>query len=70
MQDIITSASKIVFILTALTVCIAFLFEVFTGRVTLDTKDFIPLVAMAFTFYFAAKPNDPNIGATGAVAQK
>lgn len=43
------SASKLVFLMLAVTVCAAFLF----GR--LDSPDFMVLACMAFTFYFASK---------------
>lgn len=49
MQKLITSASKIVFILMALAV----IGGMFTGKV--DNKDFIMLAGMAFTFYFSNK---------------
>ena len=62
MIDILKSASKIVFILIALTLCGTFAFEVLSGKTQFDTKDFIPLAAMAFTFYFASKPSDPTSG--------
>lgn len=52
MKPINKSASKIAFISITATVCIAFLFCVITGKVVLETKDFLPLVAMAFTYYF------------------
>lgn len=55
MNNILTSASKIVFIMLACTMCIAFLFLIMVGRITLDAKDFVMLVSMAFTFYFANK---------------
>lgn len=46
LKNIFSSASKIVFILLALTACVGF----FTGR--LESKDFMLLAAMAFAFYF------------------
>ena len=49
MQNILSSASKIVFILLALTACVAFFF----GR--LESKDFMVLSGMAFAFYFSNK---------------
>lgn len=49
MNNIISSASKIVFIMLAATVCAAFVL----GR--LDSKDFMVLAGMAFTFYFSNK---------------
>ena len=52
MKPIFTSASKIVFILLALTACAAFLL----GK--LEGKDFMQLTGMAFGFYFAHKPTD------------
>lgn len=55
MQNILTSASKIVFILVALTACLAFMYEIVFGKALMDPKDFIGLVLMAFTFYFANK---------------
>lgn len=49
MGNILSSASKIVFIMLAATVCAAFVI----GR--LDAKDFMLLAGMAFTFYFSNK---------------
>jgi len=49
MNQIITSASKIVFITMALAVVAG----LFTGKI--DPKDFMVLASMAFTFYFANK---------------
>ena len=46
MNQIFTSASKIVFILMALAVCVA----LFIGKV--EPKDFMTLAVMAFSFYF------------------
>lgn len=54
-MKILTSASKIVFLAVTLTVCVAYLFEIFTGAVVLDGKDFFALALMVFTFYFANK---------------
>ncbi len=49
MSNIFASASKIVFLMLALTACIGFWF----GK--LEAKDFMVLAGMAFTFYFASK---------------
>lgn len=49
MEEIYTSASKIVFILMAIAVVVL----TFIGIV--DDKDFMMLAAMAFSFYFANK---------------
>lgn len=49
MTKIFSSASKIVFILLAITACTAF----FIGK--LESKDFMVLAGMAFTFYFSNK---------------
>jgi len=49
MENIIKSASKIVFILLAITVCVGFIF----GK--LESKDFMVIAGMAFTFYFSNK---------------
>lgn len=49
MQNILSSASKIVFILMAVAVVVL----TFVG--TVDSKDFMMLAAMAFSFYFANK---------------
>lgn len=46
---ILSSASKIVFLLLALTVCAGFLW----GK--LEAKDFMVCVLSAFTFYFSNK---------------
>lgn len=48
-MEIIKSASKLVFILMA----VATIIGMFIGRI--DAKDFLVLVSMAFTFYFANK---------------
>jgi hypothetical protein len=49
MSKIFSSASKIVFLLVALTACVGF----FIGK--LEAKDFMVLSCMAFSFYFANK---------------
>ncbi len=54
MSKIISSASKIVFILMALGTI------VMTALGTVEAKDFIMLTGMAFTFYFSNKPTDAN----------
>jgi putative solute:sodium symporter small subunit len=43
------SASKLVFLMLALTVCVSFII----GK--LEAKDFMLLAGMAFTFYFSNK---------------
>ena len=53
-MKILQSASKIVFILLALATCIAFL----NGK--LESKDFMVLTGMAFTFYFSNKGDKAN----------
>lgn len=54
-MKILSSASKIVFLFVTLTVCVAYLFEIFSGKIALDGKDFFALALMVFTFYFANK---------------
>jgi UDP-N-acetylmuramyl pentapeptide phosphotransferase/UDP-N-acetylglucosamine-1-phosphate transferase len=54
-MKILSSASKIVFLLVTLTACTGFLF--FNK---LEAKDFMVLASMAFSFYFAAKPTDAS----------
>jgi len=49
MTNILSSASKIVFILLAVSACAGF----FLGK--LESKDFMVLAGMAFTFYFSNK---------------
>jgi hypothetical protein len=49
MKQIFTSASKIVFLLLALTACAGF----FIGK--LEAQDFMLLAGMAFAFYFSNK---------------
>ncbi len=49
MKSIFSSASKLVFVLMA----VATIVGMFMGRI--DAKDFLVLVSMAFTFYFANK---------------
>lgn len=63
-MDILNSASKLVFIILALTASIAFIYEVIAGRITLSADDFMKLVLMAFTFYFAYKGSDPVVPTT------
>lgn len=55
MIDILKSASKIVLIVLAITVCAGFLI----GK--LDSKDFMILAAMVFTYYFSYKPGEPPV---------
>jgi len=57
MMNILKSASKIVFLLLAASACFAFLYQVVNGTTLLETKDFMILAGMAFTFYFANKGN-------------
>ena len=54
MQKIFSSASKLVFILMALSACIGF----FIGK--LQSGEFMILAGSAFSFYFASKPTDTN----------
>ena len=54
-MKILTSASKLVFLTVTGTVCLAYLFEIYMGKITLDSKDFFALALMVFTFYFANK---------------
>jgi len=49
MANILRSASKIVFIMLAVTACVCF----YLGK--LESKDFMVLTGMAFAFYFAHK---------------
>lgn len=56
MNKIIKSASKIVFLLLAITACGGFLF----GK--LEPKDFMVLAISSFSFYFAYKGNDGSGG--------
>lgn len=51
---IMSSASKIVFIL----MCLATITGLFAGKI--DPKDFMVLASMAFTFYFSNKSDNPN----------
>jgi hypothetical protein len=57
-MEIIKSASKLVFVLMAMATIVG----MFMGRI--DAKDFLVLVSMAFTFYFANKgdSNQPFAG--------
>jgi hypothetical protein len=56
MNSILTSASKLVFILLALTACVGF----FLGK--LESKDFMVLAMSAFTFYFSNKGTGDTTG--------
>ena len=48
-MKILNSASKIVFILLAVSACVA----MFIGKI--ESKDFMVLASMAFAFYFSHK---------------
>ncbi len=50
---ILSSASKIVFILLSLCLCI------FTGMWLIDPKDFTSIVGMVFVYYFWKNQNNP-----------
>lgn len=52
MSNILQSASKIVFIILTVAACIG----LFVGKI--ESKDFMVLCGMAFSFYFASKPAD------------
>ena len=62
MDNILSSASKIVFIM------MAFATVVLTYRGVVDPKDFMMLTGMAFSFYFANK-GEPS-GGSGAYLGK
>lgn len=55
LNDIPKSASKIVFLLLALTASIAFLIGVFRGTVHMGIEHFMTLASGAFAFYFSHK---------------
>ena len=54
MNELLSSASKVVFLMMALAVIVG----MFIGKI--DAKDFMMLAGMAFTFYFTSKPADAN----------
>jgi hypothetical protein len=62
MRNIVQSVSQVVFLLIAFVAVIVFAYSVFTGKTTFETKDFMPLAAMTFGFYFGAKPSDISAG--------
>jgi hypothetical protein len=57
-MKILSSASKIVFVLLALAAVTGFFMKL------LEAKDFMQLALMAFTFYFASK-GDPTVPFAG-----
>ena len=59
-SSLLNSASKIFFIMIGGTICVAFLWAVFTGKITLDQDKFWLVVASATTYYFSYKPADPK----------
>jgi len=63
-MQIIESASKIVFLMLALTACIAFILGI------LESKDFMVLAISAFSFYFAYKGNENGSGGGQTFAGK
>ncbi len=62
MRNIIQSVSQIVFLGIAFVACAVFAYSVFTDKTVFETKDFMPLAAMTFGFYFGAKPSDLTAG--------
>ena len=64
MQPILESPAKLVFVMLALTACVAFLIGVALGTVVLETKDFMGLALAAFAFFFSykGKENEPYAG--------
>jgi len=58
LANLLGSASKLVFLFLTLTACFGFLAKI------LDTKDFMILASMAFSFYFSNKgePGKPFEG--------
>lgn len=65
MNEIIKSASKIVFLMVAGTMCVAILYEVIAGKIILEPKDFMTLAGAAFAFYFSYKGNGSDTGYAG-----
>lgn len=55
MNQILTSASKIVFILLMATACIAFVIGIIKGTTQMESKDFMVLASGAAAFYFSYK---------------
>jgi asparagine N-glycosylation enzyme membrane subunit Stt3 len=61
-SGLLLSAAKIVFLMIALTACIAYA----TGK--METEQFMTLAMLSFSFYFGTPtsrsidPNDPNAG--------
>lgn len=51
-MDILSSASKLVFLGVATTVCLVFIYEVVKGIAVLESKEFMFLAGSAFTYYF------------------
>jgi len=52
-MKILSSATKIVFIMVALTTCTAFFLDKITN------EQFVGIVMLVFSFYYATKPSDP-----------
>lgn len=59
-MNILSSASKLVLLIVTLTLSAGFLFLVFTGKITIDPKDFMSLVLMVFAYYFGQKQQLPS----------
>lgn len=64
MKELFNNATRKVLILVAVTMCIAFLYQVFTGRVTLSEANFVQLAFLVLGGFFATKssPQDPMAG--------
>lgn len=65
-MNINKSASKVVFLAIASTICLAYGYEVFKGLAILETKDFMLLAGAVFGYYFGAPsaPTEP-VGISG-----
>lgn len=64
MSNILKSASKIILLMFGATISITYIYGVLTGKVVLDTKDFLIPAMAVMGFYFANKGdnNQPYAG--------
>ena len=60
MNTILSSASKLAFLILVVTACVAFGYSVYVGKTVLESKDFMVLLMAAASFYFAYKGSDSS----------
>lgn len=69
MNNILSSATKIVLLIFAVTVALTYTYSIVTGKIVVDGKDFSSALMLVLGFYFAYK-GDTNTPPTTPYAGK